>query len=149
LRFALLFEHKSYRERAVFRQLQEKIEAIRGKLGSHAIIVPFVFYQHETPWLYIFNYRDESPEELEELARRIKEEKVRRIMMTTAEMLIEKGKREGIEKGIEKGIKRGRREGKLEAARNLLENGVSLEIVLKSTGFTRQQLIQAGIIKGG
>jgi len=34
---------------------------------------------------------------------------------------------------------------KLEDARNFLANGVSLEIVIKSTGLTREQLIAAGI----
>ena len=35
--------------------------------------------------------------------------------------------------------KEGKLEGKLEDARNLLENGVSLDIILKSTGLTVEQ----------
>ncbi len=55
--------------------------------------------------------------------------------MTTAERLHQQGLKEGL------------LQGKLEDARNLLENGVSLEIILKSTGLTREQLIEADIIK--
>ena len=51
--------------------------------------------------------------------------------MTTAERLEQKGLEPG----------------KLEDARNLLENGVSLEIILESTGLTEEQLRQAGIVE--
>ena len=46
-------------------------------------------------------------------------------------------KKEGREEGIQM--------AKLEDARNSLENGVSLEIVLKSTGLSAEQLKAAGI----
>jgi predicted transposase/invertase (TIGR01784 family) len=39
---------------------------------------------------------------------------------------------QGIEKGIEKGIKEGIKKGKLKVARNMLANGISLDIIAKS-----------------
>jgi len=45
-------------------------------------------------------------------------------------------------------LEEGKKEGKLEAARNFLENGVALEIVLASTGLSREELKAAGILPG-
>ena len=56
-----------------------------------------------------------------------------------------------VERMEQEAEKRGRLEGglegKLEDAKNLLENGVSLDIVIKSTGLTQEQMREAGIIK--
>ena len=49
-----------------------------------------------------------------------------------------KGRKEGIEKGIEKG----RDEGKTEAARNMLADGLSIEVVEKYTGLSREKIEQ-------
>ena len=46
----------------------------------------------------------------------------------------------GVAQGFEQGIEQGIEQTKLDMARELLENGVSWEIVLKTTGFTRAQL---------
>ena len=57
---------------------------------------------------------------------------------------IEKGFEQGIEKGIEKGAKRERLRAyqrQLEMARNLLKNGVSLELVMESIGLSREELM--------
>ncbi len=65
---------------------------------------------------YIFDYRDESPEELEELVRS-REEKIGRIVMTTTEQCIERGKelarrefKSTTEQCIERGKELARRE---------------------------------------
>ena len=92
---------------------------------------------------YILNYRDESPAELEKLVMRIREKEIRRLLMSTAEQLIQKGKQEGIEKGK----REGKREGKLEAARNMVAEGMELKLVKKITGLTDKQLRDDGIIK--
>ncbi|HHR6189912.1 TPA: Rpn family recombination-promoting nuclease/putative transposase, partial [Providencia alcalifaciens] len=65
--------------------------------------------------------------------------------------LQEKGRQEGllqdIEQGFEKGIEKGRKEERvlayqrqLNMARNLLKNGVSLELIVESTGLSREEL---------
>ena len=52
-RFVYLpMEHKSYQEKEIYDQVQDTIDAIRESIGTDAIIVPFVFYQRETPWPY-------------------------------------------------------------------------------------------------
>ncbi len=57
-------------------------------------------------------------------------------LMTIAEQLEQKG----IEKGIKQGSKEGRREATLNIARELLQNGVELGIVMKSTGLSEEEL---------
>ena len=49
---------------------------------------------------------------------------------------IEKGR----EEGREEGIKEGRDEGKLFVARNLIEDGCSIDYVLKLTGLSKKDL---------
>jgi len=55
---------------------------------------------------------------------------------------IQRGRQEGIQtgrqEGIEDGIKKGRQEAKLETARELLRNGVNIDIVVKATGLARE-----------
>lgn len=60
---------------------------------------------------------------------------------------IQKGIRQGIEQGIEQGIQQGIEQERLAAQKKLLEtayalldNGVSLEVVIKSTGLSRETL---------
>jgi predicted transposase/invertase (TIGR01784 family) len=67
--------------------------------------------------------------------------------MLTAEFKLEDAlqvwKEEGIAEGIEKGFEEGIQKGiarEQEIARNFLANGVSVEIVAKSTGLSREQI---------
>ncbi len=53
--------------------------------------------------------------------------------MNIAQRLQDKGRQEGIEQGI--------KQEKLRAARNLLKNGVSLELIKESIGLSREELI--------
>ncbi|MEY0177208.1 hypothetical protein AB7W14_18885 [Providencia rettgeri] len=73
--------------------------------------------------------------------------------MNIAQRLHNKGRQEGLlegrEEGREEGLKEGREEGRKEGiqdaritlARNFLRNGVSLEIIMESTGLSREELI--------
>ena len=83
--------------------------------------------------------------------------------MTTAERLleegrkqgIEKGREQGIEKGIEQGIEKGREQGieqgieqeKLETARRMSAKGLPLSDILEFTGLSREKLREAGILE--
>ena len=49
---------------------------------------------------------------------------------------LDSAKEEGVIEGIEKGIEK----GKVEVAKNLIENNVSIEIIMKSTGLTKEQM---------
>jgi hypothetical protein len=66
------------------------------------------------------------------------------INMLTAEFKMEEAvrvwKEEGIEEGWEKGRKEGREEGKEEMARNLLESGISLDLIVKSSGLPVERI---------
>ena len=50
------------------------------------------------------------------------------------------GEKIGEERGEERGEKKGEKRGKLEAAREFLRNGVDIDIVVKSTGFSRKEI---------
>ncbi|EBY9283507.1 TPA: Rpn family recombination-promoting nuclease/putative transposase [Salmonella enterica subsp. enterica serovar Denver] len=87
---------------------------------------------------------------LYELAGEIPEYK-ELIMGTIAQQLKEEGIEQGIRQGIEQGIRQGIRQGieqerqaaqkkLLETAYALLDSGVSLEVVIKSTGLSRETL---------
>ncbi|MCP5107113.1 MAG: hypothetical protein GY950_27250, partial [bacterium] len=46
----------------------------------------------------------------------------------------------GEKRGEKRGVKIGKEKGKLEAAREFLRNGVDIDIVVKSTGFSRKEI---------
>ena len=46
----------------------------------------------------------------------------------------------GIEQGIERGIEQGQLASRLVTARNLLKMGLPIEMIIKGTGITREQL---------
>ena len=50
------------------------------------------------------------------------------------------GEKIGEKRGEKRGERRGERKGKLEAAREFLRNGVDIDIVVKSTGFSRKEI---------
>ena len=47
---------------------------------------------------------------------------------------------EGMEKGMEKGREEGREEGRIEAARNMLADEISIDLVVKYTGLSIEQV---------
>ena len=54
----------------------------------------------------------------------------------------EKGREEGIKIGKEKGREEGREEGILETAKNLIQQGIPLDVISKATGLNREELAQ-------
>lgn len=58
----------------------------------------------------------------------------------------EQGKEEGREEGIKEGIKEGREEGReeanIEAAKKLLQLGVDIDIIVKSTSLTKEKVME-------
>ena len=77
--------------------------------------------------VYIFKVQDIEPEALRRIIKDTISEDRGDFAMTTAERLEQKSK--------------------LEVAKNLLENDVSIEIIIKSTGLTEDQLREAKIIQ--
>ncbi len=82
---------------------------------------------------YIFKTQDSA--DFEQIVQQLTEqtEKHREAIMNIAQRLQDKGRQEGIEQGI--------KQEKLRAARNLLKNGVSLELIKESIGLSREELI--------
>lgn len=81
------------------------------------------------------------------------EEHKRKVNNTLIRMGIEKGWKEATEKGWNKGIKEGKAEGikegietgeknkQVEIAKNLLNSGISIDIIEKSTGLSREEIL--------
>ncbi|HHR6132247.1 TPA: Rpn family recombination-promoting nuclease/putative transposase, partial [Providencia alcalifaciens] len=78
-------------------------------------------------------------QQLSEQAERHKE-----AIMNIAQRLQDKGEKigweKGLEQGIEQGIEKGMRDAKIIMASNLLKNGVSLDLIVESTGLSREEL---------
>ncbi|MRI64248.1 Rpn family recombination-promoting nuclease/putative transposase [Ornithobacterium rhinotracheale] len=53
---------------------------------------------------------------------------------------LDTAKEEGFEEGKEQGREEGREEEKLKIAKNLLESNVSIEVIIKTTGLTQEQI---------
>ena len=64
------------------------------------------------------------------------EEDMRKIQNT----LFNKGMEQGIEKGIEKGMEQGINSRNIEIAKNLMQNGVDIETIIKSTGLSKEEI---------
>ncbi len=62
------------------------------------------------------------------------------VIMTLAEVYMEKGKKEGKEEGKKEGKREGKLEGKLEVTKNLLTKGFSVEDIVEVTGLEREQI---------
>ncbi|MCB8818112.1 hypothetical protein LJE72_21725 [Desulfosporosinus sp. SRJS8] len=74
-----------------------------------------------------------------ELAKEISLERSE-VVMTIAEKLITEGMEKGMEKGIEKGIEKGMEKGKLEVAENLLRLGMGIDMIIKATGLSEEEI---------
>ncbi|MEZ2759564.1 hypothetical protein ACBQ54_17840 [Providencia vermicola] len=65
--------------------------------------------------------------------------------MNIAQRLQDKGRQEGREigrqEGLQQGIEKGMREAKITMACSLLKNGVSLDLIIESTGLSCEELI--------
>ncbi|KLN98167.1 hypothetical protein [Moellerella wisconsensis] len=60
--------------------------------------------------------------------------------MNIAQRLQDKGRQEGLQLGIEQERLRAHQR-QIEIARNLLKSGVNLELLIKNTGLTREELV--------
>ena len=67
--------------------------------------------------------------------------------MSTMQKLIDKGFEKGIEQGIEKGMEKGIEQNKLETAREMLARNYPLEDVIAITGLSREELVQADLLR--
>ncbi|WP_048607499.1 Rpn family recombination-promoting nuclease/putative transposase [Providencia rettgeri] len=68
-------------------------------------------------------------------------EKHKETIMNIAQRLQDKGRQEGLLEGIERRREKGREEATIVLASNLLKQGVSLEIIMESTGLSREVLV--------
>ena len=53
---------------------------------------------------------------------------------------LEKGKEVGREEGLQEGLQKGREEEKIKIAQSLLASNIDIEIIIKTTGLTREQI---------
>ena len=53
---------------------------------------------------------------------------------------MEKGMKEGMEKGMKEGMEKGMNQRSLEIARNMLADGVDINLIMKYSGLTQEQI---------
>ncbi|EMN72114.1 hypothetical protein LEP1GSC100_0398, partial [Leptospira interrogans serovar Bataviae str. UI 08561] len=94
-------------------------------------------------FLYIFNVREIEPTEITNLLSHSRyNREYEDLAMTTAEKLRKEGEIKGEMKGELKGIIK----GKIEDARIMFKEGFELDVVLRITGLTEQELKDYGVI---
>lgn len=91
------------------------------------------------------NYLNDDPDFIkymseEDEARLLKNTLKEDAYQTGIEQGIEEGFEKGIEQGVKQGIKQGIEEGKLITAKELLKNNIPIDIIVKSTGLTEEEI---------
>ncbi|WP_338883565.1 Rpn family recombination-promoting nuclease/putative transposase [Xenorhabdus sp. TH1] len=144
----LAMKHKNLREgfKAVTALLAQ---ALKHNYNSDNDVVTILHY--------LFNTMD-SPH-FEQIIQQLIEQTDSRqeVIMTIAQRLHEKGRKEGLQQGLQRGMQqgmqqglqrgvqqgeeKGQRDARLEIARNLLKNGASIELIMESTGLSREALL--------
>ena len=124
----LVLKHRHFRDSSPH-MLRKVAQAFNNDYNNESDVYDIVYY--------IFKTQDSA--DFERIIQQLTEqtEKQRETIMNIAQRLQDKGRQEGIEQGIEQGIELER----LRAARNLLKNGASLELVMKSIGLSREELM--------
>ena len=73
-----------------------------------------------------------------------KEEDERRIRNSYRKQALKEGEKKGISKGMKQGLKQGLKQGtnqrNIEIAKNLLQNNIPVEIIVSSTGLTKEEI---------
>ncbi|TNH41637.1 ISNCY family transposase, partial [Photorhabdus luminescens subsp. sonorensis] len=92
---------------------------------------------------FVHQLIEQSPEHetmLMTIAEQLEQKGLERGIKQGIEQGIELGREEGIELGREEGIELGQEKGKVETAQALLRHGVSLDIIVTSTGLSRDKI---------
>ena len=79
---------------------------------------------------------------------KINNKKLKEVIVTVEQKLIEKGRKEGIKEGEERGKQEGRQEGReegerkkaIETAKKMKNDGVEINIIMKYTGLSREEI---------
>ena len=53
---------------------------------------------------------------------------------------IKSAEKKGIQKGMQRGIQKGRREEKLQVAKQMLDDGLNISIIMKYTGLSMEEI---------
>ncbi|MEQ8226320.1 MAG: Rpn family recombination-promoting nuclease/putative transposase [Candidatus Eremiobacterota bacterium] len=110
-------------------EIKETLKVLRVRLEKAPEIKKFI-----NEWLgHLFNYKRFKLEN-------IGEEGVEKMLVTYFKERDKKAKEEGMEEGREEGIKKGIGIGKEEIAKKSLQEGLSVEVVAKITGFSIEEI---------
>jgi len=127
----LAMKHKDLRD-----EFQRVVPLLAQALNQH--------YNNDDDIITILNYLFITVDSIhfEYIVQQLSEatEKHQGVIMNIALRLQEKGRKEGIEEGIERGRKEAY-EQQLTTAQYLLKSGIDLELVINSTGLSREDLM--------
>ncbi|MCW7760638.1 Rpn family recombination-promoting nuclease/putative transposase, partial [Photorhabdus luminescens] len=122
-------------------QLVELLNAGYNTTEQRNVVLSYILLNGHTLDLSQFVHQliEQSPEH-ETMLMTIAEQLEQKGLERGIEQGIELGREEGIEQGRTEGREEGRAENKLETARALLRHGVSLDIIVTSTGLSRDKI---------
>ncbi|AKH64629.1 transposase [Photorhabdus thracensis] len=126
-------------------QLVELLNAGYNTTEQRNVVLRYILLNGHTLDLSQFVHQliEQSPEHetmLMTIAEQLEQKGLERGIEQGREEGIELGREEGIELGREEGIELGREKSKVETARALLRHGVSLDIIVTSTGLSRDKI---------
>lgn len=130
----LAMKHKDLRD-----EFQRVVPLLAQALNQH--------YNNDDDIITILNYLFITVDSIhfEYIVQQLSEttEKHQGVIMNIALRLQEKGRKEGIEEGFGRGIEEGRKEAyqqQLATAQYLLKSGIDVELVISSTGLSREEI---------
>ena len=118
---------KYCRNRALFHKLKEHLQ-----INIHAIEKYFLSLTLE----YTLYMSDERSIPEEKLVALFEEQLNKQDVMTIAKRIEQRG----VQKGRQEGIQKGRQNALFETAKNLIKQGVTLDIIAKATGLSKEAL---------
>ena len=71
---------------------------------------------------------------------KINNKKLKEVIVTVEQKLIEKGRKEGEKRGEEKGRKEGERKKAIETAKKMKEKGMDIQTIKEITGLSREKI---------
>ena len=86
---------------------------------------------------YVFAATTIKPEEI---MRAVLPENAQEAIMTTAQRLRKEGLEQGLERGLERGVVKGLKQAKREDALRMLEEGLDIEMIVRVTGLSREEV---------
>ena len=122
----------------IFEEYSEIIDHIAEEINKFEEVSPGIREYFTRLFRYIIGTSEEiSPKDI---MTKINNKKLKEVIVTVEQKLIEKGRKEGIKEGEERGIKKGEKRGRKETAKKMKEKGMDIQTIEEITGLSREEI---------